>query len=323
MITLNNTNMDQSYAIGIDVGGSSLKCGVVNQQGEILYSTLISLKKAKTQGAIIALIVEAIQTCAAKVKHPILGVGIGFPGTIYNNKIIAGADNLPGFKQLALGEILQDVTRYNIIMDNDANLMGLGEMSYGAAKDCSDVVFLTVGTGIGGAVMIDNKLYGGFRNRGTELGHIIVQHNGLACACGAKGCLEAYASVTALLKHYQFIHPGIPETDEVDGRYIIEKYLAGEEYAVKAMELHFDYLATGITSFINIFSPEKIVIGGGISEAGAFYTREIERRIKTLAVPVASVNALVVPAKLGNKAGLLGCAANVFQKFKAFDYAVK
>jgi len=320
MITLNHTNLEQSYAIGIDVGGSSLKCGVVNQQGEILYSTLIPLKKAKTQGAIIALIVEAIQTCAAKVKHPILGVGIGFPGTIYNNRIIAGADNLPGFKQLALGEILQDVTRYNIVMDNDTNLMGLGEMCYGAAKDCSDVVFLTIGTGIGGAVMIDNKLYGGFRSRGTELGHIIIQHNGLACVCGIKGCLEAYASVTALLKHYKFIHPGIPETHEVDGRYIIEKYLAGEEYAIKAMEQHFDYLATGITSFINIFSPEKIVIGGGISEAGAFYTREIERRIKTLAVPVASANALVVPAKLGNKAGLLGCAANVFRKFKAFDY---
>ncbi|WP_316823841.1 ROK family protein [Pedobacter miscanthi] len=323
MITLNNTEMYQSYAIGIDVGGSSLKCGVVNHHGEILYSTIISLKNAKTQGAIIALIVEAIQTCAKKFKNPILGVGIGFPGIIYNNKIIAGADNLPGFKQLALGEILQDVTRYNIVMDNDANLMGLGEMTYGAAKDCSDVVFLTVGTGIGGAVMIDSKLYGGFRNRGTELGHIVVQHNGIACACGGKGCLEAYASVTALLNHYQFIHPALSEMENIDGKYIVEKYLAGEEYAVKAMELHFDYLATGIISFINIFSPQKIVIGGGISEAGAFYSREIERRIKTLAVPITSTDSLVVSAKLGNKAGLLGCAAHVFQKFKAFDYAPK
>lgn len=312
--------MDQLYAIGIDVGGSSLKCGVVNNQGEILYSIIVSLKNAKTQGAIIALIVEAIQRCAKKIKHPILGVGIGFPGIIYNNKIIAGADNLPGFKQLALGEILQDVTRYNIVMDNDANLMGLGEMTYGAAKDCSDVVFLTVGTGIGGAVMIDNKLYGGFRNRGTELGHIIIQHNGLACACGGKGCLEAYASVSAMLNNYRFIHPDLSGTVNVDGKYIVEKYQQGEEYAVKVMGLHFDYLATGIISFINIFSPQKVVIGGGISEAGSFYAREIERRIKTLAVPITS-SALVVSAKLGNKAGLLGCAAKVFQKFKAFDYA--
>jgi glucokinase len=321
MAALNNFNMEQSYAIGIDVGGSSLKCGVVNQNGEILYSIIVSLKNAKTQGAIIALIVEAIHTCANKFKNPILGVGIGFPGIIYNNKIIAGADNLPGFKQLALGEILQEVTRYNIVMDNDANLMGLGEMTYGAAKDCSDVVFLTVGTGIGGAVMIDNKLYGGFRNRGTELGHIVVQYNGVACACGGKGCLEAYASVTALLNHYQSIHPNPPE--EIDGKYMVEKYLAREEYAVEAMESHFDYLATGIISFINIFSPQKIVIGGGISESGAFYVREIERRIKTLAVPISSGNELVVAAKLGNKAGLLGCAANVFQKFKAFDYVAK
>jgi glucokinase len=321
MATLNNMNIEESYAIGIDVGGSSLKCGVVNHEGEILYSTIISLKNAKTQGAIIALIVEAIQSCAKKFKNPILGVGIGFPGIIYNNKIIAGADNLPGFKQLALGEILQEVTRHNIVMDNDANLMGLGEMTYGAAKECSDVVFLTVGTGIGGAVMIDNKLYGGFRNRGTELGHIIVQHNGAPCACGGKGCLETYASVTALINHYKSIHPNPPE--EIDGKYMVERYLAREDYAVTAMEQHFDYLAAGIISFINIFSPQKIVIGGGISESGAFYVREIERRIKTLAVPISSTHALVAAAKLGNKAGLLGCAANVFQKFKAFDYVVK
>ncbi|WP_316837296.1 ROK family protein [Pedobacter nutrimenti] len=313
--------MYQSYAVGIDVGGSSLKCGVVNQDGEILYSTIVSLKNAKTEEAIIVLIAEAIGACAKKFENPILGVGVGFPGIIDNNKVIAGADNLPGFEQLALGEILQDMTGHNIIIDNDANLMGLGEMTYGAAKNCSDVVFLTVGTGIGGAVMIDGKLYGGFRNRGTELGHIVVQHNGVSCPCGGKGCLEAYASVTALLNHYRYIHPDLSEREEVDGKYIIERYLAGEEYAVNAMGVHFDYLATGIMSFINIFSPQKIVIGGGISEAGGFYTGEIERRIKTLTVPITSPDSEVISAKLGNKAGLLGCAANVFQKFKAFNDA--
>ncbi|NQX38317.1 glucokinase [Pedobacter steynii] len=310
--------MSQSYAIGIDVGGSSLKCGVVSQDGKILYSTIVSLKNAKTESAIIELIAETIQGCAKRIKRPILGVGIGFPGIIDDNKVIAGADNLPGFKQLGLSEILQDLTDYTIVMENDANLMGLGEMIYGAAKNCSDVVFLTVGTGIGGAVMIDHKLYAGYRNRGTELGHIVIQHNGLDCACGGKGCLEAYASIPALLSYYQFIHPGLSEVEEVDGKYIIEKYLEGEAYAVKAMGLHFDYMATGIISFINIFSPQKIVIGGGISEAGSFYTREIAKRIKSPVVPVSSTDALVVSAKLGNKAGLLGCAANVFEKIKAF-----
>jgi glucokinase len=154
-----------------------------------------------------------------------------------------------------------------------------------------------------------------------NLGHIVVQHNGTACACGGRGCLEAYASVSALLKHYQSIHPKPPE--EIDGKYMVEKYLAREEYAVKAMESHFDYLATGIISFVNVFSPQKIVIGGGISESGPFYVREIEKRIKTLAVPVSPGNEMVVAAKLGNKAGLLGCAANVFQKFKTFDYVMK
>jgi glucokinase len=320
MITLNNT-LSQSYAVGIDIGGTSLKCGVVNGLGEILFSFLVPLKNAKTEEEIISLIVNAIQQCAEQLNEPIVGVGIGFPGVIDNDVIIGGGDNLPGFDQLPLGEILKKLTGYNIVIDNDANLMGLGELIYGAAKDCSAVIFLTVGTGIGGAIMIDKKLYGGYNNRGAELGHIVIQQNGLACSCGGRGCLEAYASVTSLIDYYQSQNKSLLEI--IDGRYIIEKYLSGEDHAVDAMERHFDYLAAGIVSFVNIFSPQKVVIGGGISEAGQFYIDEISRRTKALAIPVTSAHTQIVAASLGNKAGLLGCGANVFQKFKTFDYATK
>ena len=317
MISSNNTQMSQSFAIGIDIGGTSLKCGVVNQLGEIVFSYLVPLKNTKTEKEITTLIVIAILQCADQLNQPIVGVGIGFPGVIDNDVIIGGGDNLPSFEQLELGKTLKKLTGYNIVIDNDANLMGLGELIYGAAKDCSDAIFLTVGTGIGGAIMINNKLHGGYNNRGAELGHIVIQQNGLACTCGGQGCLETYASVTALIDYYKTLN-SYP-LEEIDGRYIIEKYLSGEVHAIKTMQRHFDYLAAGISSFINVFSPQKVVIGGGISEAGQFYIDELIRRTQTLAIPVALANSTIVAANLGNKAGLLGCGANVFRKFKTLD----
>lgn len=321
MINLHNSELSSSYAVGIDIGGTSLKCGLVNEEGKILLSFLVPLQNAGTQEEIIQLIADAITQCTLQLKEPIVGVGIGFPGLVENNVIIGGADNLPGFEELPLGVILKELTGHTIVIDNDANLMGLGELTYGAAKDCTDAVFLTVGTGIGGAIMIDKKLYGGFNNRGGELGHIIIQQNGLPCTCGGRGCLEAYASVTALIEDYKSQNQ-FP-SEEVDGRYIVEKYLIGEEYAVRAMEHHFDSLAAGIAGFINICSPQKIIIGGGISEAGTFYIDELRYRAKTLSIPAASIHTQIVAAKLGNQAGILGCTANVFQKLKMEHYETK
>lgn len=314
MITLNDTQMSKSYAIGIDIGGTSLKCGVVNGLGEILFSFIVSLKDVKTEAEIINLMVNAITQCMDQLNEPIVGIGIGFPGLIENDVIIGGGVNLPGFEQLPLGKILKDLTGHNVVIDNDANLMGLAELMYGAAKDSSEAIFLTIGTGIGGAIMIDKKLYGGYKNRGGELGHTVIQQNGIPCACGGSGCLENYASVTALIKYYKSQNTSAGEN--IDGKTIIEKYLSGENYAVKTMQHHFDYLAAGIVNFVNIFSPQKVIIGGGISEAGKFYIDELTKRVKIFAIPVAFAHTTIVAADLGNKAGLLGACANAFQRFK-------
>lgn len=320
MNTLNDTQISKSYAIGIDIGGTSLKCGVVNELGEILFSFLVSLKEAKTEEEIINLIVKAITQCTDQLNEPIVGIGIGFPGLIENDVIVGGGVNLPGFEQLPLGKILNDRTGHNIVIDNDANLMGLAEVIYGAAKDSEDAIFLTIGTGIGGAIMINKKLFGGYKNRGAELGHTVIQQNGIQCACGGRGCLESYASVTALIEYYKTQNKAADE--HIDGKTIIEKYLAGEDRAVNAMLHHFDYLAAGIVNCVNIFSPQKVIIGGGISEAGQFYIDELTHRVKKTAIPVSFSNTKIVAATLGNKAGLLGACANAFQKFKKTEYAL-
>ncbi|MNX79021.1 glucokinase [Pedobacter sp. ok626] len=305
--------MTKSYAIGIDVGGSSLKCGLVSNTGEVIYSFLFPLNNIVTEGEVIALINAAIRKCVEHAPEKVIGVGIGFPGIVDQNVVIGGADNLPGFENLDLGKIIAASTSLKVVIDNDANMMGWGELVYGAAGDCTDVVFLTIGTGIGGGLIIDGKLYGGYKNRGTELGHITIQHGGIACSCGSSGCFEAYASVSALIKDYALLHG--TDTEGITGKMIVDNYLAKEQKAVSAMQKHFDYMATGIASYVNVFSPQKVVLGGGITESGKFYIEEIKSRVMEKVMPGTSQYTHIVAAKLGNQAGLLGCAARVFSKF--------
>lgn len=293
------------------MGGSSLKCGVVSTAGTIVHTFLHPLNNATTEDAIIEAIIAAIKQCADAAGGAVSGVGIGFPGIVDENVVIGGADNLPGFENLPLGKIVQQQTGYTVVMDNDANMMGVGEWAYGAAKGCTDIVFLTVGTGIGGALVLRNELYGGYKNRGTELGHIVLQQGGVPCCCGGRGCFEAYASVTALINDYKALKND-PDTT-IDGKKIVEAYLQKDPSALSAMNRHFEYMATGIAGFINVFSPQKVIIGGGISEAGDFYIEEIATRVKRIAMPAAAEYTTLSAAALGNKAGLLGCAATVFR----------
>lgn len=285
----------------------------MSNTGEVIYSFLFPLNNIVTEGEVIALINAAIRKCVEHAPEKVIGVGIGFPGIVDQNVVIGGADNLPGFENLDLGKIIAASTSLKVVIDNDANMMGWGELVYGAAGDCTDVVFLTIGTGIGGGLIIDGKLYGGYKNRGTELGHITIQQGGIACSCGSSGCFEAYASVSALIKDYALLHG--TDTEGITGKMIVDNYLAKEQEAVSAMQKHFDYMATGIASYINVFSPQKVVLGGGITESGKFYIEEIKSRVMERVMPGTSQYTHIVAAKLGNQAGLLGCAARVFSKF--------
>jgi len=308
--------MQEKFAIGIDVGGSSLKCGVVNRNGEIVHSFLQSLEEVSTEEEVITAIADAVSRCAMAVNNSVEGIGIGFPGIVDQNVVIGGADNLPGFNNLPLAQIIEAKTGYPVWIDNDANMMGYGELKYGAASDSENIVFLTVGTGIGGAILIDGKIFGGHQNRGAELGHIIINHGGKPCSCGAKGCFEAYASILALIEDFRDAGGTVAAGNQITGRSIVAKYHEGNPIAKATLQQHFDYMATGIASFINVFSPQKVVIGGGISEAGSFYIDEIKTRVLRLAMPAAAQFTNIVAATLGNKAGLLGCAAKVFDHVK-------
>ena len=302
------------YAAGIDLGGTFVKFALVSEDGKISYNDKLEIGSKATREDILNTLKEAIQKVklfADQQVNKLSGIGIGSPGIIYDGVVIGGADNLNGWSNVPLGEIFSNEFNLPVFADNDANVMGLGETVFGAAQNCTDVIFITVGTGIGGAIVMNGQLYGGYKNRGAELGHFTVDHKGVDCNCGGRGCLEAYASTSALVKRYAELS-GLPE-ETVDGILIVEKFHAGEAAAVQCMEEHTDYLGHGIASFVNTFAPQKVVIGGGISEAGQFYIDMIKKSTFSYAMADCSVFTDVIGATLGNNAGCMGAASLVFR----------
>lgn len=302
------------YAIGIDLGGTFIKFALIAESGEIIYNHKLPIGVTAQREDILNTMSEAIRMVLEKAQEEklnILGIGIGSPGLCYEGIVIGGADNLNDWVDVHLSEIFSSEFNLPVLIDNDANVMGLGEAVYGAAKDCTDVIFLTVGTGIGGAIVVNGKLYGGYKNRGTEMGHVTIDHKGIPCNCGGRGCLEAYASTSALIG--QYAEATGKNVNELDGFYLVQRFKEGEEEAVKCLENHTDYLGHAIAGFLNTFAPQKVVIGGGISEAGEFYIDLIKKYTFQYAMPDCAANTDVVGAILGNMAGSLGAASLIFK----------
>ena len=285
--------MEKEYAIGIDLGGTSVKYALIDNEGVFYFQGKLPSKADVSAEAVIGQLVTAInevKAFAQEKDYKIDGIGIGTPG------IVDGTNR--------------------IVLGNDANLMGLGETMYGAGQGATHVVFLTVGTGIGGAVVIDGKLFNGYANRGTELGHVPLIANGEPCACGSVGCLEHYASTSALVRRFsqRIIDAGISyPNEEINGELIVRLYKQGDPIAKISLEEHCDFLGHGIAGFINIFSPQKIVIGGGLSEAGDFYIQKVSEKARSYAIPDCAVNTQIIAAALGNKAGSIGAASLFFK----------
>jgi glucokinase len=307
-------------AVGIDLGGTLIKYALVTEDGNLLtFKTHFTDAGSSRDNVINNLEKCASDACSiAKTgKHQVLGIGVGIPGVVDAGVVQGGAENLPDWDNLHFEDLFSQRIGLPVWIENDANLMGLAEAKYGSAIGIKDVVFLTIGTGIGGAMILNGVLYSGYRNRGAELGHIIVEKNGEKCSCGADGCLQAHASTFALIRDYTalLIKNNIDIPDSIGGELIVQQYHLDNIFAVEAMNRHFDYLATGVASLINIFGPQKIVIGGGISESGDFYIENVRQRALKIAMKETSVFTRIECASLGNRAGVLGAAALVFDHF--------
>uniref|UniRef100_UPI0025896AD4 ROK family protein n=1 Tax=uncultured Alistipes sp. TaxID=538949 RepID=UPI0025896AD4 len=238
---------------------------------------------------------------------------VAFGLKIRGRTVLGGAENIAGWENIPLADRIEAAAGLPVVASNDANVMALGETLFGAAKGATDVVFVTVGTGIGCGLLIDGRLYRGYRNRGMEMGHITVRSDGEACACGGVGCLEHYASTSALVRRFCELSGNGKDAD-VDGKDVVFFYKEGNPAAVEAMEEHWNYLSHGIASMVNLFAPQRVVVGGGISEAGEFYLEKLREGVRRQAMEVCGGDTEIVAAVLVNRAGCLGAAGLVLDK---------
>lgn len=309
------------YSIGVDIGGMSIKVGLVDDRGKIVAQTRV--KTAQTADAVIEDIAKLISGLLEKHnidKCQVKGIGIGCPGAVTRETgVVAFLPNL-GWENVPLVDKLKKYHNVEIIISNDANVAALAEAIYGCAKDYNSSIMFTLGTGVGGGIIIDKKLIEGKFSRGAELGHTTLILGGKPCGCGRNGCVECYASATALIKQtkeemmsnknsamWGFVDGDI---NKVDGRTAFECSKVGDVSAIKVVDQYVYYLSESILNMLNIFRPDAFIIGGGISAQGDYlidkiksYCAKFDYGYKN--APITEI----LTATLGNDAGIIGAAA--------------
>jgi glucokinase len=301
-------------AIGVDVGGTKIAAGVISPGGEILSE--VRCPTANARELLLSAIAEAIAD--VKVGYEVGGVCLAVPGFILarENKILSAA-NLEAIEGIPLKEELGGRTGLRVTVENDANAAAWGEFRFGAGKDVEDLILVTLGTGVGGGVISHGDLLRGARGTGGELGHITVLPTGPRCGCGNRGCLEALASGTAIARRAQ--KAATEQPDSLLGRLAEERAPLGEdvldlarkgdEAAVKVLREAGTWLGVGLATFVNIFDPEVIAIGGGVSEAGDLVLEPARRELRLRSHSPSRDLVEIREATLGAKSGMLGAAA--------------
>ena len=308
------------YSIGIDIGGMSIKVGLVND-GAIIEQN--RSKTAKTATECIENMINQINTLLVNNNvslSKLKGIGIGCPGAVSSETgVVEFLPNL-GWENVALAHELKKAFNVNIALSNDANVAALAETIYGCAKDYKTSVMFTLGTGVGGGIVIDNKLFEGGWSRGAELGHATLILGGEDCSCGRCGCIECYTSATALIKQtkramlgdktskmWQYVNGNI---DAVDGRTAFECEKLGDKTAKSVVDTYVMYLGESILNMLNIFRPEAFILGGGISAQGKNLTDRLEKYCEKYDYGYKDApRTKILTATLGNDAGIIGAAS--------------
>ena len=308
------------YSIGVDIGGMSIKIGIVDEFGKILYKT--SFKTERNPTVAIDAIAKQIQKLLNEnniVIQNIKGIGVGCPGAV--NGKLGIIDFLPNldWENVEIGKILRTYFDTEIKISNDANVAALGEAIHGCAKQFNSVIMFTLGTGVGGGIIIDKKLFEGEFSRGAELGHTTLILNGESCTCGRKGCVECYTSATALIKQtklameknknskmWQYANNDI---NNVDGKTAFECAKQGDIAAVEVVDKYVYYLGESILNMLNIFRPEAFIIGGGISNAGDYLINKLKEYCEKASYGYKKApKTQILKASLGNDAGIIGAS---------------
>ena len=307
--------------IGVDLGGTNIAVGVVDENGKILHKGETPTGVGRPFEVIVKdmgdLVNRVIQESGYKVED-MKSIGIGSPGLPdKENGVIVFANNL-GWHNVPLREELQKHVNLPVYIENDGNTAGLAEVVAGACKGAKNSITITLGTGIGSGIVIDGKPYSGAHSVGAELGHLVVQVDGIPCTCGNKGCWERYASATAIIREGKEAAGKNPESliyklvdgdmDKITAKTVIDAAKEGDETAMELFDRFIYYLTMGIITIINSFDPEIIAIGGGVAKAGDFLMDALLEKVKKHIFYKSAPYAKIVFATMGNDAGIVGAA---------------
>ncbi len=307
------------YYVGIDLGGTNIAAGLVTEDAKILSNKSIPTRAERPWQEIVAdmatLAKDVINMAGVEISE-VAGVGIGCPGSIDNeNGICAYSNNIKMEKADIAGEFKKHFD-IPVNLENDANAAALGEYEVNG-QGAKSYVFVTLGTGIGGGVILDGKIFRGHNGVGAEIGHTVIVSGGEDCTCGRKGCWEAYGSVTALIRQTKeamaknpdsLLHKLAEKEGKVTGKMTFDAAQQGDKVAQEVLDAYFGYVAEGITNMVNVFQPEKVVIGGSVSKQGDYLLNPIKERVNKDDYNRYMHKAEVEIATLFGDAGIIGAA---------------
>jgi len=320
--------MTKNITIGIDLGGTNIRGVLVNEEGDIIHKlkskSLVKRGKSVTIKSIFETIQELLDQ-SGKFPDNIIGIGVGAPGPLDIKKgIIHFAPNLPGWREVPLKKILEDEFKVKVVLENDANAAAWGERCFGAGKGVDNLACFTLGTGIGGGIIIDGKIYHGNNFVAAELGHMTVNRDGPRCNCGNYGCLEAYSSATGIKNRIKDrIQKGVKShfltfdndhlIESMSLKSIFETARMGDDLTQSVVEDAIDYLGIAIANIANILNPEMIILVGGITNEGDTLLNPLKKKVAERALNSNYKFLKIVIGKLGDLAGALGAAALLFE----------
>jgi len=338
------------YAVGIDLGGTYIKSGVVDPEGCVVARGQVETAADQGKDEVVRRIVQSIQQApelAGIDPGDVVGVGIGSPGPLDTKKgVIHFAPNLPGWTNLPLAELVEGDLRsalplasptaqppqgggrgdcgIPIFLENDANAAAYAESWVGAGKGSRAMILLTLGTGIGGGIVLDGEIWHGVADIAGEIGHVVINFDGPVCGCGRQGCLEAYASAPALVRRTEegleagrssVLRERLANADDEDkARLINDAAEEGDELAREMVQATARYLGIGIINYLNIFNPDTVVLSGGLAKAGPVFWDTLHRTVGTAPFEISREACRVVPAQLGDDTGVIGAAGCAWKR---------
>jgi len=303
--------------IGVDLGGTNLRTALVSQNGEVVDKVKEPTHASDGHEKVVQRLIENIKAQRDNTSRngiKIAAVGVGAPGVIHaDSGVVVTSPNFPDWNNLPLKKELEAALALPVFIENDANAAALGEQWRGAGRGISSMILLTLGTGVGGGIVLDGRIWAGADGMAGEIGHMTIIPDGRQCGCGNTGCLEMYASSRGIVMTYQ---ERSPQSMAITSEDIYQAARDGYALAAEVMKDMGRMLGIGIANLINIFNAEMIVVGGGVKDAWPLFIGTAREEIKKRAFEYPAARTQIVPSVLGDDAGMIGAAALAFQKLK-------